>query len=255
MCVVLPDESIRTVAAKLRKIIRETEYFYRMKILSFLITAPLMVICSCSAPEGEIESDSMATADQIRDSISQRYVIENVLNFSSESDLVKVYGKENIVYDTIWGAEGLYAMGTMINVDSFSRVEIMWMNEKERNGLISATLVSEGDIYGAAVPVGIWESSTGLKLGMTIEQVEKINGRPFQFSGFGWDYGGGLISWEGGTLEGKGISIQIAEGAGTKTIPEKEYITIIGDIPVLSDNETARKSDARVWSISVAKVQ
>jgi hypothetical protein len=31
--------------------------------------------------------------------------------------------------------------------------------------------------------------------------VEKVNGRPFTFTGLGWDYGGEVTDWRGGALE------------------------------------------------------
>lgn len=31
--------------------------------------------------------------------------------------------------------------------------------------------------------------------------MEAINGRPFQLTGFGWDYAGTVVSWEGGHME------------------------------------------------------
>ena len=37
----------------------------------------------------------------------------------------------------------------------------------------------------------------GLKTG---DQIVKINGKPFTFSGFGWDYGGTIIDWHAGKL-------------------------------------------------------
>lgn len=36
---------------------------------------------------------------------------------------------------------------------------------------------------------------------MTLGQLQKLNGRPFLFNGFDWDYGGLVISSEGGKLE------------------------------------------------------
>ncbi|MBL9117420.1 MAG: hypothetical protein JNJ83_20605 [Verrucomicrobiaceae bacterium] len=54
-----------------------------------------------------------------------------------------------------------------------------------------------------AIVVGkAWKFANGLKAGLSIPEVEKINGKPFRITGFGWDLGGyGLF--EGGTLLGK----------------------------------------------------
>ena len=42
----------------------------------------------------------------------------------------------------------------------------------------------------------------GIRRGMTLAEVEKLNGRPFVLVGFDWDYGGAVTDWKGGALAG-----------------------------------------------------
>ena len=210
------------------------------------LAAGLMVAaCSSEVPAEDVDRDSV----RAEDSVVKAHTLESLLDLGSEADLRKQYGENAVKYDTIWGAEGFFSMGTVLRIDTVSKVEIYWMNDSLRTGLVSVTLVSESDWYGDSIPAGTWKSSTG------VEQVEKINGQVFTFSGFGWDYAGGLISWENGALDGKGISVQMAEGTGYDSLPQKDYLAILGDVPVSSSDVTARKSGARVWSVSVAKVR
>jgi hypothetical protein len=46
-----------------------------------------------------------------------------------------------------------------------------------------------------------WRVPEPFALIMTVKQVQNLNGRPFLFNGFGWDYGGVITSWDGGKLE------------------------------------------------------
>jgi hypothetical protein len=46
-----------------------------------------------------------------------------------------------------------------------------------------------------------WHISGGIPFTSTLEELEKRNGRPFVFNGFGWDLGGFITSWVGGKLE------------------------------------------------------
>lgn len=227
-----------------------------MKHQSYLFAMFLLLFNCCSGPDEDAKSDSVdvVKSDPV-DTARQRYKLEFLLDFNSENELVQAYGKNHVIYDTIWGAEGFFTMGTILKTENVSRIEITWKNDAKKTEIVSATLVSDQNWFGDSIQPGMWHSNTGIKLGMSLEEVEKINGRPFSFSGFGWDYAGGLMSWEGGTLEGKGISIQMSEGTGYDSLPEDEYTKILGDVPVMSNNATARKSGARVWSVSVAKVE
>ena len=45
-----------------------------------------------------------------------------------------------------------------------------------------------------------WSGIQGLHLGSTIEAVEAANKKPFEFSGFGWEYGGYVHDFHGGKL-------------------------------------------------------
>ena len=40
-----------------------------------------------------------------------------------------------------------------------------------------------------------WHTAAGVRIGITLPELERLAGAPVTFSGFGWDYGGGA-SWE-----------------------------------------------------------
>ena len=77
-----------------------------------------------------------------------------------------------------------------------------------------------------------WKFENGLKAGMTIEEVEKINEKPFQISGFGWDYGG-HANFEGGKLFRK---VNLTFKPVTEEVPEY----LVGDKELSSTDKQLR---------------
>lgn len=47
----------------------------------------------------------------------------------------------------------------------------------------------------------IWRGPFEIRTGMTMTEVEAINGKPLRFLGFDWDYGGYVSHYDGGQLE------------------------------------------------------
>ncbi len=46
-----------------------------------------------------------------------------------------------------------------------------------------------------------WITPLGLSLGTDLRAIQVVNAKPFELSGFGWDYSGTVTSWVGGRLE------------------------------------------------------
>lgn len=225
-----------------------------MRITSCLSAAFLILISGIipgcgDIPQEKLLADSIARAD----SIATHYCLENVLGIGSEMGLGDEYPEGKVVYDTIWGAEGFFSMGTILRTDSVSHIEITWTNEAMKTNVVSATLVSDSDWYGDTLARGKWKSCKGVYLGMSVEELEKINGRPFTFKGFGWDYAGTVTDWQGGNLQDKGIAVQLSEGPFSGKLTDEQSAQLLGNVPVQSDNPMVKEFNPRVWSISVAK--
>jgi hypothetical protein len=80
---------------------------------------------------------------------------------------------------------------------------------------------------------------------MDIAALEKLNGKPFSFSGFDWDLGGWVTNWNGGQLEGKGLMIRLSgEGYGAE---------LSGDRTLNSnDPAVAKLKNGKVVSMRIA---
>jgi hypothetical protein len=56
-------------------------------------------------------------------------------------------------------------------------------------------------------PNNNWKLPFSLYVGMSIEEIIKINGKDFSIYGFEWDYAGQLADWKGGKLKTSGVII------------------------------------------------
>lgn len=122
------------------------------------------------------------------------------------ADIERGYGKKNLKNMDLPGPEGSTFPGAKLFEGTERELEIVWDPEKEEK-----KVVFDIRIVGKA-----WTFENGLKAGMTIEEVEKINGKPFKIAGFSWDYGG-YANFEGGKLAGK---LTIRFNPSTDEIPD-----------------------------------
>ncbi|MGV3659013.1 MAG: hypothetical protein ACO1TE_02480 [Prosthecobacter sp.] len=135
------------------------------------------------------------------------------------ADLERAYGKKNLKLTELPGPEGSTYPGAKLFEGTDRELEIAWDEEKK--------VVADINVVGKA-----WKFENGLKLGMSLEEVEKINGKPFLVNGFGWDYGG-YANFEGGKLEAK-------VGIRFDTTAEKVSESLSGDKQIPSTDKKLR---------------
>jgi len=88
-----------------------------------------------------------------------------------------------------------------------------------------------------------WRLPPPFALIMALDELQKLNGRPFLFNGFAWDFGGVVTSWDGGKLEKRW------PGAKTHIVDCKGNYpgTMMGDgVTLRSDDPALRKLDCSV---------
>lgn len=109
----------------------------------------------------------------------------------THASLEKAFGKRNVAVQSVGIGEGETVKASVVFPrDKARRLEIIWRNEKVRRNPHEIRL-------GIA---SAWRIPDGIGLNTPLAEVEQRNGRPFTFSGFGWDYGGTTIDWQGGKL-------------------------------------------------------
>lgn len=118
--------------------------------------------------------------------------------------LVRQFGAANVKDDSLSGGEGEMVAGTVLfPTDSLRRVEIFWDDSAPAHTRISMLRVNGSH--------SLWTVAPGVTLGTSLVDLETVNHGAFTLSGFGWDYGGTVTSWRGGSLD------TLWTGAGAKT--------------------------------------
>ncbi len=110
---------------------------------------------------------------------------------SSADTLAQIYGRANVVVQRVYLGEGYSEPGTAVFPDDSSRT--LFITWKDTTNARRPALIQ---VIGDA-----WLTEEGIKLGTTLKTLERLNGGHFTMTGFGWDYSGTILSWDGGHLE------------------------------------------------------
>lgn len=117
-----------------------------------------------------------------------------VIGVTKPADLAKIYGAGNVKYETM-GYEGGQTPGAYLFQDTPNFLQVMFDEEGKK---IDSVIIGGKN----------WVSKSGLRTGISAVQLERINGRPFSFQGFGADEAG-RVHAEGAAL--KGFTVRIGE--------------------------------------------
>lgn len=144
---------------------------------------------------------------------------------TSENDLKSYFGEQNVSTETEEMGEG----GEERNITycfkgTSNEVKILWLNDN----LLNPTSIF---IRGKSSQ---WQIQEGIKIGTSLDQLNKINQEIFRFSGFEWDYGGQVNSWGTGKLSKyKNYLSLTLEASNTGN----NYSNYIGDQKKLKSND------------------
>src|SRR5882724_383489 len=145
---------------------------------------------------------------------------------TTRQSLIDRYGASNVSDQDVDVGEGETQPGTVLFPQDQKRsLDILWSNDTKK--AVPKDLTINGNS-------SLWHTVHGISLGMSLKQLEQINGRPFELSGFGWDYSGTLNSWKGGALD-KELSangrVLLRLGASEEDIKaaQSEYNRVLGD--------------------------
>ncbi len=177
----------------------------RQTILPILFAALFFVACG-EKPEKPSETPATTEPD-LTIVIGEKVGLITPANCTREGVLA-AYGNDAKV-DSLYIIDGMYGEGVVLFPDNpRRRVEIYW--DKDFDPKRPSYIRIDGDSTG----VTDWKTSNGLSLGTPLAELEKLNGKPFEISGFGWDYGGFVTDWKGGNFNSS-LSIRMeptAEG-------------------------------------------
>ncbi|OIN59669.1 hypothetical protein [Arsenicibacter rosenii] len=181
--------------------------------------------------------------------------VGNIRGTSTQAELIERLGKENVTADdTIYVAEGETAIGTTLFKGTPDEVQILWLYQKKAAKPDAVILRPASDKPGTGGMQTQWVTDNGLKIGSTLKEVEKLNGKPFKLYGFGWDYGGSASSWEGGKLEGKGgkTYLSIVFGYGDLSAEQEKIVDkVSGDGEFMSSDPGMQQLNPVVQTMTV----
>jgi hypothetical protein len=238
-----------------------------MKTLQrFFITVFVATLWNCT-PQKNNETTTTGTDDSLNNSQPQaaiapsgqvkqtavKYYLEDLLACQTLEGIQKKYGEANVKKSMVVpGPEGTELTATVLFADTEDAIEIYWNEGKEfkeiESVICKATYARDERMsFGSA-----WASRMGIRLGTRLSEVVKQNNKPFQISGFSWDYGGRVTSWEGGNLENKGLHLRFTENNPEVKLSETEQNSISGEADLLVSLPTIQKLNPRVDEITLS---
>lgn len=162
---------------------------------------------------------------------------------SSEAELRERFGKTEIRSTRIELGEGETAPGTVLfPEDSLRRMEIVWQDTVTRRR--PARIILRGNRSR-------WQVGPGISLNTSLEELEKLNGKPFTLAGFGWDYAGVVINWNGGALDSALAGVKLYLDPGPAQHESAPYSQVLGDKDYSSDLPAMQQLSPKVWTIFI----
>ena len=196
-----------------------------------------MSIIGCTQRQAQTENkDSVKTAIVFKDSVvtdtrkAEVLYLEDILQCVSLQGLEKKFGKENIKKDAIVETGEGQFNATKLFPNTNKEVEIYWKGGKDFKEIQDVMVRSAVGDDGNLAVKSPWVSREGLRMGMKLSEVVALNGKTFTMTGIGWDLGGTVMSWEGGKLDKKNVSVRFNDYSNNQGgLTEKEYNSITGD--------------------------
>ena len=161
--------------------------------------------------------------------------------------LAQMFEAQNITYTEVDGPEGTKIMASVLYPkDPKRRLEVLWQNDAARSDL--AVIAINGQ--------STWVAPKGLKLGVPLAMLEKLNGKPFKLAGFDWDSGGAVRDWMGGALStlpgGCNMGMKLALDAKTSGDIRSQ---VAGDKDFMSSDPLVRAAKPMVEEITIGYPQ
>jgi hypothetical protein len=131
---------------------------------------------------------------------------------SSNLKLAMVFDSRNVSFEDVDFAGTKVGASILFSKDPKHRLEIWWQNPASRSGTYLILINKQST----------WSAPGGLKLGLTLAELEKLNRKPFKLKGFDKDNTASVSDWDGGVLSKipgdckSGVSLQ----PDAKTAPD-----------------------------------
>jgi len=115
--------------------------------------------------------------------------------FAKDSDhakLVAAFKPENVAFTDVDAGDGRKVKASVVfPKDPKRRLEVWWKDEAARSGIYLVVIGGQS----------IWTAPKGIRLGLQVPALEKLNGKPFTIKGFDKDGIAMAIDWQNGAFE------------------------------------------------------
>jgi hypothetical protein len=143
---------------------------------------------------------------------------------SSAVELATAFNSKNVTFADVEAADGTKVPASILFPnDPKRRLEVWWSDRTHRSDIHLIVIGGQST----------WTAPDGLRLGQTLEQVEKLNHKPFKLKGFDKDGIATVSDWDGGTVAtlaggcNAGVSLRADPKASAEKIgalsADKEY--------------------------------
>ncbi len=174
-----------------------------------------------AAPENTVAAENTPAEDDFTYVPGERF--GKLTGATKEGDLEALYG-EQIVPVEIHLGEGFVTYGYRLYPDTENTVDITFPDEEL--GLERLTITMNHKDAKWRMP------NSDLTIGTSLAELEKLNGKPFKFYGYEWDYSGAVYDWDGGDLKELGAILSFPEIPDGKMLPD----ALMGDTEVNSNS-------------------
>ena len=202
------------------------------RLLSLLLFLPFLFACNSDTRQSS-GSDTSFTAHDFDtptgDGYEYRITCWGVADIELEDSYTIVeekVGKSNLTTDSLF-LEGMFEkLFTSLWKGTEKEIKIFWKEKQAPFRTIESIEVSQ--------PNSAYQFANGIKIGSTLSEMEKLNGKPISLYGFGWDYGGTFISFNEGKLAG---DIPCFGGVFQLKEPGKDGVSeLLGDHQISSNH-------------------
>lgn len=163
---------------------------------------------------------------------------------ATHAQLETIFGAANVSAEEVAGAEGEKNKVTVLFAkDPAKRLQIDWNDEAKRARPSGVSMSSSST----------WTGPLGLRAGMPLDDVAKINGQPITINGFEWDLGGYAVDLKGKLAQLPGGCTLMMRFSPESELPSSaKYKPLIGDKKIRSDNALLLSVKPKLsdWNIS-----
>jgi hypothetical protein len=178
-----------------------------MKIISICLLA--LPFFSCNEREKDNPEQTPANTDSLLITETNWGMIRQNMGLE---DLRELFGGNEVKDSTIYGPEGMDTLQvTFLLSGKPGEIIVNWRDSFYHQK------ISFIEAYNPASP---YHTERGLKIGSSLKELLAANGKQINFTGFGWDYGGYIMSYNGGKLDSADILFTLS---GFEEMPDGLY--------------------------------